>query len=72
MLLVFILTFQNQASVLEDAILLKTERGRKNRYVKFFDRLKECYDRLPEAAAKELDSLMSDYDIRFSPDENPL
>lgn len=62
-------TIRSFAPVLEDAILLKTERGRKNRYVRFFDRFKDCYDRLPEAAAKELDSLMSDYDIRFSPDE---
>ena len=43
-----------------------------NRYTKFLDRFKECYDRLPEAAAKELDSLMSDYGIRFSPDESIL
>ena len=55
-----------------NVILLKTERGRKNRYTNFFDRFKECYDRLPEAAAKELDSLMSDYGIRFSPDESIL
>lgn len=65
-------TIRSFAPVLEDAILLKTERGRKNRYTKFFDRFKECYDRLPEAAAKELDSLMSDYGIRFSPDESIL
>ena len=60
------------APVYENAIPLKTERGRKNRYVKFFDRFKDCYDRLPESAAKELDSLMSDYDIQFSPDETHL
>ena len=65
-------TIRSFAPVLEDAILLKTERGRKNRYTKFFDRFKDCYDRLPEAAAKELDSLMSDYGIRFSTDEAML
>ena len=60
------------APVFEDAIPLKTERGRKNRYLKFFDRFKDCYDRLPESASKELDNLMSEYDIRFSPDGTHL
>lgn len=44
----------------------------KKQVYEIFDRFKECYDRLPEAAAKELDSLMSDYGIRFSPDESIL
>lgn len=60
------------APVFEDAIPLKTERGRKNRYLKFFDRFKDCYDRLPESASKELDNLMYEYDIRFSPDGTHL
>lgn len=62
-------TIRSFAPVLADASLLKTERGRKNRYVKFFDRFKDCYDRLPEKAAIELDSLMNDYGVRFSTDE---
>lgn len=62
-------TIRSFAPVLADASLLKTERGRKNRYVRFFDRFKDCYARLPEAAAIELDSLMNDYGVRFSTDE---
>ncbi len=55
--------------VLSDAELLKTERGRKNRYVKYFDRFKDCYFRLPETAAIELDNMMNNYDIQFTVDE---
>ena len=55
--------------MLSDAELLKTERGRKNRYVKYFDRFTDCYVRLPETAAMELDNMMNNYDIQFTVDE---
>ena len=57
------------APVLAEAAPLKTERGRKNRYVKYLDRFKECYVRLPDSAAQELNGFMNDYGIQFSTDD---
>ena len=54
------------APVFEDAKSLKTERGKKNRYIKYLDRFKESYNELPEPAMVVLNEFMAEQDIHFS------
>jgi hypothetical protein len=54
------------APVFADAESLKTERGKKNRYIKYLDRFKDCYDQLPESALEILDGFMAEHGIQFS------
>ena len=52
--------------IYNDAESLKTERGKKNRYIKYLDRFKPCYDNMPASAVEVIDSFMNDYGIQFS------
>ena len=54
------------AHVFEDVESLKTERGRKNRYIKYLDRFKDCYNELPEPALAVLNDFMAEQGIQFS------
>ena len=54
------------APVFADAESLKTERGRKNRYIKYLDRFKDCYNELPEPALAVLNDFMAEQGIQFS------
>lgn len=52
--------------VYEGAQSLKTEQGKKNRYIKYLDRFKVCHDQIPDSAIKEIEKLMAKHDIQIS------
>ena len=57
------------SQVVKDASSLKTERGRKNRYILYFEKYRPFYEQLPEAARYELDNVMKEHEISFLADE---
>lgn len=54
------------APIYNDAESLKTERGKKNRYIKYLDRFKSCYDNMPPSAVEVIHGFMNDNGIQFS------
>jgi hypothetical protein len=49
-----------------DAENLKTKWGKKNRYMKYMDRFRDCYDYLPAEVKYAIGEYMSRYDIHFT------
>ena len=52
--------------VFNDAETLKTERGKKNRYIKYLERFKFCYLDIPDSAREVVDAFAERYDIQSS------
>lgn len=50
--------------VFNDAETLKTERGKKNRYIKYLERFKFCYLDIPDSAREVVDAFAERYGIQ--------